>query len=107
MSRSLHPSARIVKVYIEALTGCSCIHSPAGLNNTLLSQGCVLENGSHYRNNERNVYSKVRGGDKSLQLPRSSSRVNWQSFPLDDLLQHDLVPSLLEEKRCSDSPATE
>ena len=43
-STSLHLLARILKVYIEALIGFSHIHNPHGLNNTLLSQGCVLEN---------------------------------------------------------------
>ena len=38
--------ARILKVYIEALTGFGHILSPDGLINTLLSQGCVLETGS-------------------------------------------------------------
>lgn len=43
---SLPPATRILKVYTEALTGFSPIHSPDGPN-TLLSQGCALENGSH------------------------------------------------------------
>ena len=34
--------ARILKVYIEALTGFSHIFNPDSLNNTLLSQGCIL-----------------------------------------------------------------
>lgn len=40
MSRSLHVSIRILKVYIEALTGFSHIFSLDDLSNTLLSQGC-------------------------------------------------------------------
>lgn len=43
MSRSLHPPARILKVYTEDLAGLSHKHSPDGLNNTLFSQGCNLE----------------------------------------------------------------
>ena len=50
MSRSPRLLARILKVYIEALTGLSHIHNPQGLNNTLLSQGCVLENGFYHGN---------------------------------------------------------
>lgn len=46
MSKSLHPPARILKVYIQTLTGFSHIHNPGGLNNTLLSQGYVLETAS-------------------------------------------------------------
>ena len=38
MSRSLHPPARIFKVYIEALTGFSHEYCPDGLNSTLLSR---------------------------------------------------------------------
>lgn len=34
---------KIVRVYIESLMGFCHIHSPDGLNNTLLSQGFVLE----------------------------------------------------------------
>ena len=41
--RSPHPPARILKVCIEALPEFSHIFSLDGLNNILLSQGCVLE----------------------------------------------------------------
>ena len=44
LSKSLHPPTRILKVYIEALTGFSHIFSPGGLNNSaFLSQGYILE----------------------------------------------------------------
>ena len=43
MSRSPHLPARILKVYIEVLTGFSHEFSPDGLNNILISQGCALE----------------------------------------------------------------
>ena len=46
ISRSLHPPIRILKVYIKALTGFSHVFSTDGLNTTLPSQGCVLENDS-------------------------------------------------------------
>ena len=46
MSRSLQPPTRILKVYIEALTGFIGIYHPDGLHITLLSQGCVLGAGS-------------------------------------------------------------
>lgn len=42
-NRSLHPSARILNLHIESLQGLSHAFSPDGLNNTLLSQGSVLE----------------------------------------------------------------
>lgn len=53
---------RILGVYIEASIGFSHLFSPGGLNNTLLSQDCILENGSHCENGGRNVHSKDRGG---------------------------------------------
>ena len=45
MSRSSgrHPPTRILKVYIETLTGFRHIFSPDGLNNTLVSQGFIYE----------------------------------------------------------------
>lgn len=43
MSSSQHLPARILKVYREDLTGFSHMYHPSGLNNTLLSQGCVLQ----------------------------------------------------------------
>ena len=41
--RSLHIPSRMLKVYIQCLTGFSHVFSPDGLNNTLLSQGCTLQ----------------------------------------------------------------
>lgn len=41
--------------------GFSHVHRPDGLN-TLLSQGCILENGSHSGNGWRNLHSKDGGG---------------------------------------------
>ena len=55
-------SARILKVYGKALTGFSHVYCPDVLNNTLLSSGCDLENGSHCGNGEQNVNSKDVGG---------------------------------------------
>ena len=43
MSRSPHPSIRILKVYVEALTGFSHVFSPDGLNKTVLSQELSLK----------------------------------------------------------------
>lgn len=60
MSRSPHPLARILNIYIEALTGFSLIYSPDGLN-TLLSQGHVLGTALSMGMVSR-VHSKDRGG---------------------------------------------
>lgn len=47
--------------------GFSHIHDPDGLSNTLLSEGCVLENGPHHGNNGESVYSKHGGrGQEAL-----------------------------------------
>lgn len=43
MSRSLHPPARILKVYMGAFTGFSHVEDPVDLNNILPSHGCILE----------------------------------------------------------------
>lgn len=52
--------------------GLSHIPSPNGLNNTLLSPNCVLENGFHCGNGGQSIHSMDRGGVRSLRLPRSS-----------------------------------
>ena len=44
------------------LTEFSHIYHPDGLNNILLSQGCICENGPRCGNNEQNVSSRDRGG---------------------------------------------
>lgn len=43
LSRSLYLPTRILKVYVDALTGFSRIFSPDSLTNLLLSQVCILE----------------------------------------------------------------
>ena len=55
MSRSLHLPARILKIYREALIELHHIHHPAGLNNTLFSQGCALKNNLHCVNCGQNL----------------------------------------------------
>lgn len=67
-SRSPRPTARILKVYIKALTGFSHRYSPDSLRNTLLCQGCVLEYGSGYGSGRRNPLSEDGEGLRSLQL---------------------------------------
>lgn len=48
----------------------SHVFSSDGLNNTLLSQGRVLENGSSRGNSGRNVHSKDRGWGKKPLIAR-------------------------------------
>lgn len=76
MSRSLHPFSRILKVYIQALTGFSHVYAPDGLN-TLLSQGCVLGIACSMGKASRMHIPKIRAGVRSFQLPESSLQVNW------------------------------
>lgn len=63
-----------LKVYTEALTRFSHIHWPDGLNNTLLSQGCFLENGSHCGNDGPKVHFKDRGEGKQTDCPGPAHR---------------------------------
>lgn len=65
---SLHPSTRILKVYIEAITEGSGVYS-GGLNwvqscslNTFLSQGCILGAAAESRKGKQNARSEDRGG---------------------------------------------
>lgn len=94
--RSLHPPTRISLSFIQSFDWAQShqSHCPDGPNNTLFSQGCVLENNSHCRNESR--FYRQRSGVKSPQLLRSSSRINGQSHPFDDnfnipVNQHNLV----------------
>ena len=66
MSRSGQSHARILKVYIETLAGSSHIFSPDGFNNSLLSQGCILENGYSCQYGGWTVHSKDREGGERL-----------------------------------------
>lgn len=61
MSDSPHLPTSGLKVYAKALTGFSQVYHLEGLNNTMLSQGCVLEKWSHYGTSEKNVHPKDRG----------------------------------------------
>ena len=56
-SRSSHLNIRILKVYIEALTGFSHVYCLDGLNSKLLSPVCTLENGSAFGISGWNIYS--------------------------------------------------
>lgn len=67
-------SARIFKVYVEALMGFDHAHCPEGPSATLLP-GCVPENGSRCGNNMHSINSKDRAGEGSLRLPQSSFQV--------------------------------
>lgn len=66
INSSLHLPSRILKVFIEALNGLSHIYYPDALNNTLLSQGSVLENSSHSGNGWQIIESKDRKAVEEL-----------------------------------------
>lgn len=78
-----HLPARILKVYAKALTGFSHVYCPDVLNNTLLSSGCDLENGSHCGNGEQNANSKDTGGREEPLI----AQIRQQPGSLTDLLQ--------------------
>lgn len=60
-SRS-HVPARILKVYMKAISGFSHIFTPDGLNSALLSQGHVLETACLYGNSKQDILLKDWGG---------------------------------------------
>lgn len=65
----LYLSTRILGVYIKSSTGFSHICQAGSLNNTLLSQGCILENGPHCGNGGQNTHSKDEGGGSDCLGP--------------------------------------
>lgn len=69
--------------------GFSCIYSPDGLNNTLLSP-CFILVAPSLINIEGTFILRTREGVGSLRLPWSSLRVNWRSCLLRELLQQEL-----------------
>ena len=70
MNRSPHPPARILKVYIKVSPGFNYVYHSDGLNNALLSQGYVLENGSHCGNGVQSIDSKARGQTMEPLIPQ-------------------------------------
>lgn len=89
MTRSLHLLARILKVYTEGIMGFSHISCPDGLNNTLLSQGCVSEMAPDLGTVGKAYIPRTGEEGMSLQLVRSSLRVNKQPYPLNALLHRE------------------
>lgn len=90
MSRSLHPPARILKVYIRRLNR---IQSD-DLNNTLLSEGFVHEPPLTMGMEVESTLPRQKRGQRSLPLPRPSSWVHQQLHPLNELLQQGNTPIL-------------
>ena len=68
MRISLHQLARILKDYIEVLTGFSHIHSPDSISTTLLFQGCILGTASRSRNNKQNAHFKDQGRGREVSI---------------------------------------
>ena len=75
------------------------VHRADGLNNTLLSRGCVLENGSHCGNGSRTYIPRTGEKLRDLALAGASSRVNWRPHLLNDLLQQQIKPKGRRRKR--------
>ena len=83
MSRILHQPAVILKVYTEVLMGLSHAFSPDGLNKTLFSQGCILENDSGCGHCEHNIHVRTGEGVRRLCLgPACRSPCITSSWPL-------------------------
>ena len=80
-------TAKILRVYIEALTGFSHVFSPDGLDSTLLSQGCILETAPTVGTVGRMYIPMTEERVRSFRMLGSSLWVNQQSHPLNDLFQ--------------------
>ena len=82
------PTARILTVYVEALTMLHvlCHGYPAGsLNTPLISQGRALETVPTVEMVGGMYISRTEEGVRVFPLPGSSPRVNQRSRPFDDL----------------------
>lgn len=99
--RSPYTSTRTLNVHIEALMGLSHVHSPVGFNNTLLSQGRVLKNGSGYGNGGQNVCSKCRARGEEPWLPGSRSLVSCGHVLLMSKLSPHHVRTHLQQARAT------
>lgn len=86
VSRSPHPPARILKFTQRPQQDPVHISSPDGLNNTLLSQSCILEMAPSAGTVGNTYIPNILEGTRSLQLPRSSLSVNQWSCLLNYLL---------------------
>lgn len=85
----MHPPARILQVYIQALTGFGHVCCIDGLNNTLFSECCALENSFHCGNGGQNIYSKdrQRGKEGASNCLGPACGSTWLSHCLVDLPQ--------------------
>lgn len=68
------PSPRITRVSIQrGFTGVQSLSLPEGLEGTWLTQGCVLENGSHHGKSGQSYILRSGEGIGSLPFPRANS----------------------------------
>lgn len=72
MNRPPCPLARILKVYIEALTGFSHVFSPGGLRTASLSQGSILRAASSVDKEGGRLIPGAGTGVRSHQSSRAS-----------------------------------
>ena len=61
-NKQITPACHILKLCKEAINGFGHMNHPDGLNDTLFSEGCVLESGSHCRGGGESIHSKHREG---------------------------------------------
>lgn len=90
ISRSLHLPTRILKVYIEALSGFSYIFSPNDFKNPLLPPGSVLETTPSRGMSGRKYIPGTGEGVRSLWFPRPSLQVTGWSCSPNNLPQHSI-----------------
>ena len=60
--RSLHLPVRILKVYVETLTGSRHLHCPEVLNNTSLTLSCLLETAARMGRISKELHSRDQEG---------------------------------------------
>lgn len=98
-STALHSPTRILKVYIEALTGFSHIYHPESLNTTLLSQGSILRAVSGNKEGKWNTHSKDGEWVGSPSPDHASTNAHifsvTPSTPLDWLTISHMPPSAM------------
>lgn len=79
---SLHPPARILQVYIEALLG-SVVHTIQMVSAPRHSLRTMTLEQLHRASSRPSLHSRDRGGSEELGLPGSSLRVNSWSCPVE------------------------
>ena len=88
INRFLHLLDRILKVYIEVLTGFNRMPSSDSLNTTFLFQSCILGVASGNGGSKQHTHSKGRGGGGEPSIAWVQLVGQLAVTSSDDRLQH-------------------